>query len=465
MNQVVLAAKGEPALDRPAIATAAEAVHVANRAAASFAKWSRTPPTERRAILDRTADLLLEHGKELARLIQLETGGTPAWCDLNCKLGAAILREAAALTTQINGEIIPSDHTGTLAMGMRQPCGVVLAIAPWNAPIVLPVRSVAVPLACGNTVVFKASELCPLTHQLVMDILNSAGLPEGVLGVVHNREDEAPEIVEALIAHPAVRRVNFTGSTRVGRVIAEYSARHLKRCLLELGSKASLIVLDDADIDAAVDAAAYGAFFHQGQVCMSTERLVVHESIADAFIEKLHARAERMSVASGDRQEDQLGPMISEQAAIRVKALIDDAVTKGATLVTGGNRKGAFLDATILDGIAPNMRIYYEEAFGPVASIIRYADIEEAVSIANDTEYGLAASVFGRDVTRALDIARQIETGICHINGATINDEPQMPFGGMKSSGYGRFGGKAGIDEFTELRWITIRGTRQEPDR
>ncbi|MEX0954548.1 MAG: aldehyde dehydrogenase [Rhizobiaceae bacterium] len=450
---------------RPDVSTAAEARHVANVAASLFPKWSRTPPSERRAILDRAADLLLEHSAELTRLIQLETGGTPAWSELNCKLGAAILREASALTTQISGEIIPSGQSGTLALAVRQPCGVVLAIAPWNAPIVLSVRSLAVPLACGNTVVFKASELCPLTHQLVVDILKSAGLPEGTLGIVHNDEADAAEIVETLIAHPAVRRVNFTGSTRVGRHVAELCARHLKKCLLELGSKAPLIVLDDADLDEAVEAAAYGAFFHQGQVCMSTERLIVHETVAEEFIDKLHARAEQLSVAdAGPPSRGRLGPMISEQAASRVKALIDDAVTQGARLVTGGHQRGAFLDATILDGISPNMRIYYEEAFGPVASVIRYADVEEAVSIANDTEYGLAAAVFSRDVTRALAVAQQIESGICHINGATINDEPQMPFGGMKASGYGRFGGKAGIDEFTELRWITIQnGHRDYP--
>ena len=455
-------------MKRPVVSTAAEARHVANVAASLFPKWSHTPPSDRRAILDRAADLLLEHSAELTRLIQLETGGTPDWSELNCNLGAAILREASALTTQISGEIIPSGQTGTLALAVRQPCGVVLAIAPWNAPIVLSVRSLAVPLACGNTVVFKASELCPLTHQLVVDILKSAGLPEGVLGIVHNDEADAAEIVEALIAHPAVRRVNFTGSTRVGRHVAELCARHLKKCLLELGSKAPLIVLDDADLDEAVEAAAYGAFFHQGQVCMSTERLIVHETAAEEFIDKLHARAEQLSVADArPSSPGRLGPMISEQAASRVKALIDDAVTKGARLVTGGHQRGAFLDATILDGISPNMRIYYEEAFGPVASVIRYADVEEAVSIANDTEYGLAAAVFSRDVTRALAVAQQIESGICHINGATINDEPQMPFGGMKASGYGRFGGKAGIDEFTELRWITIqnghRGYPPEP--
>jgi acyl-CoA reductase-like NAD-dependent aldehyde dehydrogenase len=336
-------------------------------------------------------------------------------------------------------------------------------MAPWNAPIVLSVRALAMPLACGNTVLFKASELCPNTHELVVSTLREAGVPEGVLGIVHNEEDDAESIVETLIAHPAVRRVNFTGSTRVGRVIAELCARHLKKCLLELGGKAPMIVLDDADLDAAVAAAAFGAFFHQGQICMSTERLVVHESLVGRFTDMLRASAEQMALPA-DEGVGGIGPMISEQAAGRVKGLIDDAVTKGATLVAGGRQEGAFLEPTILDGITPNMRIYYEETFGPVASIIRYSDVDEAISIANDTEYGLAAAVFGRDVARALQVARQIESGICHINRATIHDEPQMPFGGMKASGYGRFGGKAGIDEFTELRWITIQdGQRDYP--
>jgi acyl-CoA reductase-like NAD-dependent aldehyde dehydrogenase len=319
-----------------------------------------------------------------------------------------------------------------------------------------------VPLACGNTVVLKASELCPRTHALIVAVMAEAGLPEGVVGIVHNADDEAEEIVEALVAHPAIRRVNFTGSTRAGRVIASLCARHLKKCLLELGGKASLIVLDDADIEEAVRAAAYGAFFHQGQICMSTERLLVHEEIADAFIEGLRDAAERVTVGDPRRPDSKIGRMISAQAATRVKGLVEDALLKGARLVAGGRQQDAYVDATILDRVAPNMRLYYEESFGPVAGVIRYSDIDEAVSIANDTEYGLAAAVFGKDVTRALDVARRLETGICHINAATIHDEPQMPFGGVKASGYGRFGGRAGIEEFTEVRWITIQSGRQE---
>ena len=442
--------------------TVAEAKHAANVAASSFPRWSRTAPEQRRYILEKAADLLLAHRDDFVRLIAEETGGTAAWSDLNLKLGASILREAGAMATQITGEVVPVNKPEAISMALRQPCGVVLSMAPWNAPIVLATRALAWPLACGNTVVFKASELCPQTHELIAQVLYEAGLPQGVVGVIHNEIDHAEEIVEALIAHPAVRRVNFTGSTRAGKVIASICAQHLKRSLLELGGKAPLIVLDDADTDEAVAAAAYGAFFHQGQICISTERLIVHEDLADDFIDAMKARAERVTVGDPDKPESRIGPMISEQAAARVRGLIDDAVTKGARLVAGGRHEGAWLDATILDGVTPNMRIYYEETFGPVACVIRYADIDEAVSIANDTEYGLAAAVFGRDVGRALDVARRLETGICHINGTTIYDEPQMPFGGVKASGWGRFGGRAGIDEFTELRWITIQSGKQD---
>jgi len=456
LHKAVLDTTGGIVPARPAVSTAAGARHAANVAAASFPAWSRTPPSERRAVLNRAADLLLQRSEDFVAAIRLETGGTRAWGELNCRLGASILREAAAMTTQIAGEVIPSDQSGSLALAIRQPCGVVLSIAPWNAPIVLSVRALAMPLACGNTVVFKASELCPRTHALVAATLHEAGVPKGALAVVHNADDEAESIVETLIAHPAVRRVNFTGSTRVGRVIAELCARHLKKCLLELGGKAPMIVLDDADLDAAVEAAAFGAFFHQGQICMSTERLIVHEALAADFVARLREKAERMALP--DRSgETEIGPMISEQAAGRVKALVDDAVTKGASLVAGGRQDGARMEPTILDGISPNMRVYYEETFGPVAAVIRFSEIDEAVSIANDTEYGLAAAVFGRDVGRALAVARRIESGICHVNRATIHDEPQMPFGGMKASGYGRFGGRAGMEEFTELRWITIQ--------
>jgi len=446
---------------RAAAASVEDAVHAANVAARAFPLWSSTPPTERRACLNRAADLLLARTDDFVDAIITETGGTREWALFNCKLAADILREAASMTTQLSGEVIPSDKPGNFAMAARQPCGVVFSMAPWNAPVILAVRAIAMPLACGNTVVLKGSELSPRTHGLVGEVIAKAGLPAGSLNVVHTSPELAPEIVEALIAHPAVRRVNFTGSTRVGRIIAEKGAKHLKPCLLELGGKAPLVLLDDADLEAAVQAAVFGAFFYQGQICMSTERIIVDEKIADKFLEMFKAKAETIRATDPRDPDCVLGAMITEQAAQRVKGLIDDAVLKGATLVTGGRQEGVYVDPTILDGVAPTMRLYYEESFGPIASIIRVSDIDEAVSIANDSEYGLAAAVFGRDVARALSVAQKLESGICHINSATIKDEPQMPFGGVKASGYGRFGGKAGIDSFTELRWITIQTGEQ----
>jgi acyl-CoA reductase-like NAD-dependent aldehyde dehydrogenase len=442
---------------RASAASVDDAVRAANAAARAFPAWSATPPSERRELLNKAADILERRSDEFTQAIIAETGSTASWGQFNCRLAANILREAGAMASQVTGEVVPADKPGSFAMAVRQPCGVVFSMAPWNAPVILSARSVAMPLACGNTVVMKGSELCPRTHGLLGEVLNQAGLPKGCVNVIHSSPERAPEIVEALIAHPVVRRVNFTGSTRIGRLIAEKAARHLKRCLLELGGKAPVIVLDDADIDAAVDAAVFGAFFNQGQICMSTERIVIDEGIADEFVGKFRARADAIRASDPRDPNCVLGAMITEQAAQRVKGLIDDAAMKGATLVTGGRQEGVFVDPAILDNVSPAMRIYHEESFGPVASIIRVSGDDEAVSVANDTEYGLAAAVFSRDVGRALEIAQRLETGICHINSATIHDEPQMPFGGVKASGYGRFGGKAGIDEFTELRWITIQ--------
>ncbi|NTF51042.1 aldehyde dehydrogenase [Rhizobium rhizogenes] len=429
-------------------------------ASAAFPAWSKTGPGQRRAILMKAADIMDSMVGEFTRLMIEETGATAPWAGFNVMLAANILREAGAMTTQIAGEIIPSDKPGTLAMGVRQAAGVCLAIAPWNAPVILGTRAVAMPIACGNTVIFKASEQCPGTHRLIATALTEAGLPAGVINVITNAPEDAPQIVEALIAYPAVRRVNFTGSTKVGKIIAELSGRHLKPALLELGGKAPLVILDDADIDGAVNAAIFGAFMNQGQICMSTERIIVHQAIADEFVAKLAARAAKLP-AGDPRGHVVLGSLISLDAAKKMEALIADAETKGAKVAAGGKRTGTVVEATLLDHVTPDMRVYAEESFGPVKPIIRVADEEEAVRVANDTEYGLSSAVFSRDIQRALAVAARIETGICHINGPTLNDEAQMPFGGVKGSGYGRFGGKAAIAEFTDLRWITIEDSAQ----
>ena len=381
---------------------------------------------------------------------------TEGWARFNVMLATGMIREAAAITTQIGGEVIPSDKPGCMAFSIRQPAGVVLGIAPWNAPVILGVRAIATPLACGNTVVFKGSELCPRTHELIAEAFAAAGLPTGTVSFVTNAPEDAAAIVGALIDHPAVRRINFTGSTRVGRIVCERAAKHLKPVLLELGGKAPLIVLEDADLDEAVKAAAFGAFMNQGQICMSTERIIVVEKVADEFVKRFSAKA--TTLVAGDPAEGRtaLGAVVDKGAADRVARLVRDAVGKGAVHAVDGKSEGVLVSASVVDKVTPQMAIYSEESFGPVVGIVRARDADHAVEIANDTEYGLSASVFTRDIAKGMEIARRIQSGICHINGPTVHDEAQMPFGGVKSSGYGRFGGKAGIEEFTDLRWITI---------
>ncbi|HEY4143293.1 MAG TPA: aldehyde dehydrogenase [Pseudolabrys sp.] len=450
------------------VATVAEAATVddvnaaCDAAAAAFPKWSETGPTERRMLLLKAADILLAKSDEFIRLMMEETGATGPWSGFNVMFAAKILREAASMTTIIHGEVIPSDKPGCFSMGIRQAAGVCVGMAPWNAPVILGVRAVAMPLACGNTVVMKASETCPGVHMLIGKVLQEAGLPKGVINVVTHSREDAPKVTEALIAHPAVRRINFTGSSHVGRIIAQTAAKYLKPVLLELGGKAPLLVLDDANLDDAVDAAAFGSYMHMGQICMSTERIILDNKIADAFVGKLSTKANALPY--GDpRGKVVLGSLVSEQAADKVEELLNDAVAQGAKVVAGGKRSGTVWSATLLDHVTPKMRIYKEESFGPVKSIIRVNGDDEAVRVANDTEYGLSSAVFSANIQRALAIAKRIQAGICHINGPTVNDEPQMPFGGTKDSGYGRFGGTAAIAEFTELRWITIESHQHYP--
>jgi acyl-CoA reductase-like NAD-dependent aldehyde dehydrogenase len=336
-------------------------------------------------------------------------------------------------------------------------------MAPWNGPGVLAARAIAYPIVCGNTVVFRASETSPRTHAIIAEVLHEAGLPAGVLNFITSSPEEAGRVVEAIIAHPAVRRINFTGSTPVGRIIAEQAGRHLKPVLLELGGKAPLVVLDDADIDGAVNAAVFGSFMYQGQICMSTERFVVDEKVADEFVAKFVARTREL--VSGDPMTDPdvvVGPMVRPESGARINGLIDDAVAKGADVVVGGHADGASMGATIVDNVKPDMAIYDQETFGPITTVVRVSGVEEAVQVANDTEYGLAAAVFGRDTSRALQVANRIQAGHVHVNGATVQNEAQAPYGGTKASGYGRFDGRAVINEFTELKWITIEPSDQQ---
>ncbi|MCD2513645.1 aldehyde dehydrogenase [Comamonas endophytica] len=447
---------GQVATRAPA-ATVEDARAAVDAAAKAFPAWAAMGPGERRALLMKAAQAMESKGEAFAAAMAAETGSSGIWAGFNVHLAADMFLEAASLTTQISGQIIPSNVPGSLSMAVRQPAGVVVGIAPWNAPIILAVRAIATPLACGNTVVLKGSELCPATHGLIIEALQEGGLPPGVVNFVTNAPADAGAVVEALIAHPAVRRVNFTGSTRVGRIIGQTAAKYLKPAILELGGKAPFLVLDDADIDAAVAGATFGAFANSGQICMSTERIIVDEKVADEFIAKLVARAQSLPLGDPRQGPVVLGSVVDRNTVDRVNALIDDAVAKGARLLCGGKAENTLMPATLLDHVTSEMDIFYEETFAPVKAIVRVQGVEEAIAVANDNEFGLSSAVYGRDTARAWQVAARIESGICHINGPTVHDEAQMPFGGVKSSGYGHFGGQAGIDAFTDTRWITMQ--------
>ena len=450
---------GEVATEAAA-ASVDDALKAVAAAHAAFPDWANVAPDERRKLLNKASDVLEARIQEFIDLGIAETGATGPWMGFNVMFAAQMIREAAAMVTQVGGEIIPSGKPGTFAMAVAKPLGVCLGIAPWNAAIILGVRAVAMPLACGNTVVLKSSEMCPGLHRLIGDCFAEAGLPAGVLNVISNAPEDAAAVVESLIKAPEVKHVNFTGSTRVGRIIGRLAGENLKPALLELGGKAPLVVLDDADIDAAVNAAVFGCFMNQGQICMSTERIILDEKIADEFTEKFAARAAALP-AGNPRGQVVLGGLCTPGAGEKMDELIADAKEKGGQIIAGGGRDGAVQEATVVDRVTSDMRIYQEESFGPVKPIIRVSGEDEAVRVANDTEYGLSSAVFSRDIRRAMAVANRIESGICHINGSTVFDEPQMPFGGAKASGYGRFGGKAAIAQFTNLRWITIEDPHQ----
>ena len=434
-----------------------------NAAAAAFPIWSRMPVAERAAVLREMITVLDAHRSEFYALAAEEIGAAQSWTAFNIDIAMGMLAHVAGLAPALDDQIVIDQKSGKQSIIRRQAAGVVLGLVPWNAPIALGVRAIANALMCGNTVVMKGSEHCPKTHQHLVDVLNKSALPKGALTCVLSAPEDAHDTMVQLIGHPCIRRVNFTGSTRVGREVAIEAARHLKPALLELSGKAPLIVLDDADLDAAVEAACFGAFFNQGQICMSTDWIIVVRSVADEFVTKLQARTRQIVAADPVHKVTELGRMISADAAQRVKGLIDDAVSKGAQLLVGGQIDGCVMQPALLDGIAANMRLYREETFGPLASIMRVHDAEEAVSIANDSDFGLNAAVFSRDLSRAQDIADRLEYGVVQINGPTVHDDPAMPFGGMKQSGYGRFGGTQAIAEFTELRWIATHPDDHRP--
>ncbi|HVN60997.1 MAG TPA: aldehyde dehydrogenase family protein [Gaiellaceae bacterium] len=426
-------------------------------AAAAAPAWAQAPPAARQGIFLKAAEILEGRQDEVVSLLARETGCTFGMGMFQMHFVPGLLRQAAALAYAPLGEVIPSD-TGAFAMGLRRPVGVVGAIAPWNVALILSARSIAAPLALGNAVVLKPSEWSPVSGGLIWgEIFAEAGLPAGVLNIVTHAPGEAQGIGDELIENPHVRRLNFTGSTGTGRRLAEAAGRQLKRIVLELGGSNPLIVLADADLDYAVNAAAFGAFLHQGQICMSARRIIVERPIADEFTARLAEKTAGLKAGDPNEHDTIIGPIINEQALEAIKARVDAAVAGGAKVLAGGNAVGPCYEATLLSEVPGDSELAQVETFGPVAAIEVVDSAEEAVERANATSYGLSSGIITQDADRGLALAQRIDAGIVHVNDQPVADEPQMPFGGVKDSGFGRFGGSAVVDEFTELRWVTVQ--------
>jgi acyl-CoA reductase-like NAD-dependent aldehyde dehydrogenase len=455
---------GETVAHVPA-GTREDARRAIEAAAEAFPGWAATPPAERQRIFLRAADVLERRRDEVVELLARETGAGFGFGMFQMQFVPGLFRQAAGLAYSPIGEIIPSDNPGTFAMGLRRPVGVVGAIAPWNAALILSARSIAAPLAFGNTVVLKPSEESPHVGGLLWgEIFAEAGLPAGVLNVVTHAPGEAGPIGDELVENPQVRRINFTGSTQTGRKLAEAAGRNLKRVVLELGGYNPLIVLADADLQYAVDATAFGAFLHQGQICMSARRIIVERPLADEFTERLAAKTAGLKAGDPKEHDTIIGPLITESALKTVKGRVDDAVARGARVLAGGEAVGPCFQATLLADVPPDSEFANVETFGPVAAIEVVDSADEAVERANATAYGLAAGILTSDPDRGLQLAERLQAGIVHVNDQPVGDEPQMPFGGVKDSGWGRFGGAAAMHEFTELRWITVQsGTHPFP--
>ena len=445
-------------------ASRSDAKAAVDAAAQAAAGWAALPHAVRARHLTKAADILEARQQDLVTALVEEAGSWIGKAMFESGYACGIYRAAAACAYQTNGEILPSEY-GKVSMAVRQPLGVVSVISPWNFPLLLSSRGIAVALAVGNSVVLKPSEETPMSGgTLIAEVLAEAGVPEGVFNVVTCSRDSVAEVGDELVSNPLVGAISFTGSTAVGRQIASRAGMLLKRACIEAGGKDALLVLDDADMAQAVNAATFGTFMHQGQICMSVERIIVDESIADEFTERFVANTRTLRAGDPHEMGNVIGPIINPRQLRKIVDQVDDARDKGADVLCGGTSDGPYYQPTVLSGVTRDMKVYSEETFGPVAPVIRASGVDEAVEIANDSEYGLSAGIIGQDEERALDVANRLQTGMAHINDSSVNDEPHIPFGGVKSSGLGRHGGRASVETFTEQRWITLeRGGRHYP--
>ncbi len=433
-------------------------------AQAAFPAWSALMHTERARYLLKIAEVLEKRRMDYVAAAVAEGGGWFGKGMFESGYVPEIFRAAAAMCYNSIGEMMPSDH-GKVSLVQRVPMGVVGVISPWNMPGILTARGFAFPMAAGNTIVLKPSEDTPYAGGLFFaEVCEEAGVPAGVFNVITCSRDRVAEMGDELVEHPLVKGISFTGSTPVGRQIAAKAGAHLKKACVELGGKDSLIVLEDADMERATSAASFGAFMHQGQICMSVEKVLVQESVYPEFLRAFVARAAKLKTGDTSSKDNVIGPLINARQVERVKFQIEDALAKGAKAVLGGRVWDNFVEPTILTNVTPDMAVWTDETFGPVAVVVPFKTDAEAIALNNDTEYGLSAGIITRDEHRALEMSRKLETGMCHINCSSVNDEPHVPFGGSKASGVGKHGGKWSMETFTETRWITLdRGHRPYP--
>lgn len=423
--------------------------------------WQKMLAGDREALLLRMADVIAARADEIRDLIIQENGSVFMKAPWEVSYAVDCLRVAAGQARFVGGDTFPASMPGQLSLTIRQPLGVIAGIAPFNSPFLLTIKKVAFALAAGNTFVLKPSELTPLSGLVMAECFEQAGLPAGVFNVVPGPADV---VGTRLVADPRVRMVTFTGSGRVGRLLAAQAGAQMKRFTLEMGGKNPLVVLADADLRYAVDSAAFGIFFHQGQVCMASSRVIVEAPLYERFAEAFTAKARGIRVGDPRDPATVVGPLIKPQQCAFIAAQIAEAQGAGARVLTGGTFDGPYFQPTVLADVTPAMRIYHEESFGPVTSLIRARDSEHALEIANDTAYGLSSAIITNDLQKAFDFSLRSEAGMVHINDTTISDEPHIAFGGVKGSGFGREGGRASIEEMTELKWITVQlGQRAYP--